>query len=190
MTQELTQATNIINKAKSLTVHTNEEATTATEVLSRANKALDLLETREHARTERLKAELAFIREPYLEPKKALKGIIADLRQKLGDYQTTSLQQAAKEAEAIATRVEEGTLKPVTAIRKLDAIDVAPAKIAVQSGSLSFRPKQTLKIVDVDKIPRMYMVPNEEMILGFLTNGKTIPGAEIEIIQVPINRRN
>lgn len=189
MTQELTQAQNIISQAKALQVHDQKQAKFATEVLSKANKALDLLSEREDERTARLKEELAFIKAPYIEPKKALKEIIADLRDKLGAYQTAATRQAAIEAQAIADKALKGRLKPETAVRKLEEIDAPEAQIDVESGSLSFRSKQVLVITDLGLIPRSFLVPDEILILEWIKRGEKIPGCTTRTIQVPYNRR-
>lgn len=186
---EIVFATDVVKEAKSLTVHNPDQASYASEVLSRANKALDILTTKEDERTKRLKEELEFIKAPYIEPKKALKAIIADLRTKLGAYQTASTQLAAGKAQVIAKKAEKELISMDVALRQLDAIETVASKITGVSGRVSFRPKQTLKIVSAREIPRSFMIPDEDAILEALVAGKKVAGCAIEIIQVPINRR-
>lgn len=172
---EIVVANDLVKKAQVLMVTTNAEAEYATEVLSRANKALDILTTKEEERTQRLKEELEFIKAPYIEPKKQLKEIIKHLRSQLGSYQTKSIQQAVIEAE-------EG-------IKNFEDIKMPAVKMATPAGTLTFRPKQTLKIVDLKKIPKKYLVPDLTLLFEALRAGTKVPGCEIEIIQVPFNRR-
>lgn len=190
MSREIIFATGVVKEAQSLTVSNHEQAEYATEVLSRANKALDVLTTKEDERTRRLKEELEFIKAPYSLPKKQLKAIIADLREKLGKYQTAHMQVAEKKAEVIASKAENEIISPVVAMRQLDKIGVPAPKLAGATGTLTFRPKQTVKIVNRSLIPRKYLVADFDLILADLVADKYVPGCEIEIIQVPFNRRN
>ncbi len=187
--QELVLASSIINEAAKLQVSSPKEATLATEVLSRANIALDRLTIKENERTFHLKEQLELEKSPFMAPKKALKEIIQDLRQKLSTYQTEETKRAQIEQQKIADRAQVGNLRPETAIRKLNEIDTPTERIYADSGKLSFRPKPTLKIVDESLIPREYMTPNGPIIFEALQDGKKIPGAEIEVVQIPINRR-
>lgn len=184
-----TQANDLAREAHTLLVTTPAQVATATEFLSRANKTLDALEAQETERTYRLKEQLKLEQAPFIVPKKTLKEIILTLRTKLGAYQTQAAQAAAIEANKIADRASKGSLKMTTAVKKLSEIDRPEDKVVVDSGSLTFRPKETLKITNIEAIPRGYLVPDEAAILTTLKTGKTIPGCEICVVQVPINRR-
>lgn len=188
--KEIVQANDIVKMAKEIQIGTHGDAEYAAEFLSKANRALDFLEEKETERTKRLKEELAYIKESYIEPKKALKAIIADLREKLSTYQTQGAILAAKEADLIAAKALSGRLSPEKAVQKLDEIDAPVKKIVVDSGKLSFIAKQTLDIQSFDAIPRSYLIPFDELILKDLKVGIKVPGCAIKIVQVPINRRN
>ncbi len=185
-----TQAIELADIAPTLHITTPGEAAKATEFLSRANKTLDALKAEEEKITAPLNEALRAARAPLAEPKKRLKETIALLRERLSNYQTLATKQALEETQKIAKRMANKTLRPETAIKKLDEIDSPLAKVETQTGSLTFRPKQVLKIVDFSKVPRAYLMVNEELALSALKANMDVPGCTIEIVQVPINRRN
>lgn len=187
---EIVFANNVVKEAAAIEIASHTDAVYATEMLTRANNALDTITIKENERTKRLEEELAFIKEPYIAPKRALKSIVADLRKKLSNYQTFGIQLALAESEKVAAKVLAGKISTEKGVQKLDEL-VSPIKrIEVPFGSLSFRPKQTLEIESFEAIPRNYLIPDEEMILKDIKAGIQIPGCKIRTIQVPINRRN
>lgn len=188
--KEITKANDLVAQAKAITIATHGDAVFAAEFLTQANKALDLLTTKENERTKRIKEELEFIKAPYIEPKRALKTIIADLRTKLGAYQTQGTIAADIEANKIADKALSGKLSAEKAVAQLDAIDAPTKKIGVNSGTLSFRPKQVLEIISFDDIPRNFLVPDMDAILRQMKEGLKVPGCILKTVQVPINRRN
>jgi hypothetical protein len=117
--------------------------------------------------------------------------VIDSVRAKLSQYQTQMMAKADKEKDAIAARIGEGKGKfsIVTGVRKIAEVTQPQAKTATSEGSLAFRPVQKLKVTDETKIPRQYLVLNETLALTDLKAGKSIEGLEIEVIQVPVNKR-
>ena len=185
----LKEAHTLLAQAPSPSITTQQQVTDATEFLSRSNNTLKLLTTVEDELTQPLKEQLDTIKEPFTAPKKQLKDVILSVRTALSNYQTEQLKLAQADAKRIAERAAKGTLRPETAIRKLDEIDTPQAKTVTTSGSLSFRATPTLKITDQSLIPHQYMLPNEKLILETLKAGTQVPGCAIEIVQVPVNRR-
>ena len=188
MTQDI-KAVLLFNKVHELEVNTPQQVIQATELLSHTNKELDALLQKEEKITKPALLVIKNERERWAPYKAMLKDTITLLRTKLSDYQTLETQRAAKEAQAIADRASRGTIKVETAVRKLSEIDAPEAKVLTSNGSLTFRPKDTLSIIDPLKIPREYLIPDEDRILKALQGGTVVPGCAIVIIQVPINRR-
>lgn len=187
---EIVFANSVVKEATAIEIATHTDAVYAAEVLTRANKALDTIIAKEKERTQRLEEELAFIKAPYIDPKRTLKTIIADLRTKLSYYQTHGIAVAAVEENKIAEKVLSGKLSAEKGVQKLDQV-VSPLKrIEVPTGSLSFKSKQTLEIISFEAIPRNYLRPDEDMILKDMKMGLKIAGCVLRTVQVPINRRN
>lgn len=177
----------LAHKANSLAI-TDEQS-----MLEASHLLADMLTVSDRIETEKTKvmrplldavnAERARWR-PY---ESAIEPSIALLRSKISRYQTQSLQLVQETKDKIASRIGagKGKLSLDTAITKAEAI-TRPAKIV---GSISFRPSQTLKITDMTLIPREYLVPDESKLLTDLKKGIKITGATIEIVQIPVNKR-
>jgi thiamine pyrophosphate-dependent acetolactate synthase large subunit-like protein len=174
-----------------LTLTTEEDVKNATEVLSKLNKTLDRVDEEKSKILDPLK-EAAKAEKARWEPlETAFKGAIDRIRGLLSSYQTAKIKAQKEEEDKILARTKEGkgNFTAETAIRKLEAVEAPQAKVTTDVGSLAFRPKDTLKITDESLIPRRYLVVDESRLLTDLKSGLTIPGAEIEVIQVPVNRR-
>ena len=179
----------LTESAEALTIRTAEDMTQATELLSMANLSMDKIEAEENKivlpAKEVIKAEQA----RWKPLKDSLKPAIALLRTKISAYQTEELRKTKEKEAKLAERAAKGTLKFETAVKKSAALSRPEEKVSTALGSLSFRPTQQLVIEDLNSIPREYLVPDEQAILTALKSGKKVPGARVETIQVPINRR-
>jgi len=95
------------------------------------------------------------------------------------------------EEEKIAARMKpgRGNLKAGTAIKQMASVEAPEDKVTTDSGGLSFREKKVLKITDEKLIPKQYWIVDEDAVLAALKEGAKIPGAGIEIIMTPVNKR-
>ena len=162
----------------------------ATEYMSKANKFLDALKKDREAITKPINDSLKAIRAKYKPTEDKLTAIVANIRTQMTVYQTEQLRLQAEEERKITDMIEKGTLTMETAIKKIENIETPANKTTTDLGSVSFRATPRLKIIDEKLIPREYLIINEDAIMGALKANITVPGAEIEIIQVPVNRRN
>ncbi len=164
----------------------------ATEYLSQANKYLDTLTKDKETMTRPLNEALRTIRAKYKPTEDKLNDIIATIRQALMAYQTeqTALQQ--KKEQKVIDQLNANKITTEKAVQKIEKIAVTgPAvKTTTLSGSVTFRPTQTLTILDPLLIPREYLIPDTALLLIKLKEGVIIPGAKITVIQVPVNRKN
>jgi hypothetical protein len=181
----------VILQAERLQVIDELSLTTATELLSQANTLLKQTQTHHKVEAEPFEFPLKEIDTRYSPTEKALKNIIASIRLSIGSYQTKVTQLLKEQELAIASRIApgKGNLSLDSAVARIENLDKPIERVIVNSGSLSFREKQTLKIVDSTIIPREYLVPDEDKILDVLKAGQSVAGCEIEVVQVPINRR-
>lgn len=179
----------IVTKAKSLKVTTPESLKLSAELLSRANQALDKITEEKKKLTDPLNQAIKEVRFRYKVVEEPLQDIISYLRGEQSAYQTKVIAEQRKAEQKIAERVEQGKLTAEGAVRRLDKIEKSPDSVTTDSGMLKFRPDKVLKITDEKKIPRDFLIPDEKMILATLKAGKSVPGCEIEIVQVPLNYR-
>ncbi len=190
----------IVEKAQSLIITDEKSLTEATELLSRANKILDQIEEEREKVTVPLNAALKAENGRWKPMKDLLGGVVKNLREKASDYQTRMVRQAEEEANKIADRVGpgKGKISVETAAKQIAEIEKPAEKVTgAISGSLAFRPKDTLKITDMTNFLHFvanagkfhYVEVSETEVLNELKAGVKIVGAEIEVIQVPVNSR-
>lgn len=192
-TKELTitkEINPLLLKAQTLEITSPKDMISATEILSQANKFLDKLTEDKEKMTKPINELLKEIRAKYKPNEEILTNIIKNIRLNMSTYQTEQLRLKRIDDEKIAARVAKGTLKVDTAIAKMEENQGPDQTIASDSGQIKFRTDKKLKITDPLAIPREYLEINEKEVLDALKLGKSIPGAEIELIQIPINSRN
>jgi len=181
----------LIKEGQSFKITSPEDMSKSAELLSRCNRYLDSLTLEKEKVTKPLNEALKEVRGRYKPVETALTSTIAALRSEQSRYQTEQVR-IQREAEAkIAARVKEGkgNLKIETAVKKLAEVDRPEVVVATESGALKFRTSQVLKVVDLAKIPKSYFDLNESRLTKDLKAGKTIPGAELEEVQTPVNYR-
>lgn len=179
----------ITEEAMSIVIRNQDDMRTATELLSRMNIVKKKITAEKEKVTKPLNEALKAERERWKPIEEMYEERIEHVRELMSEYQTAEIKRQREEEEKIAKRALEGRLKPETAVRKLEAIERVDAKVTADSGSISFREDKVLKITDEAKIPREYLMVDERKLLADLKEGRAIPGAEVEIRMVPVNRR-
>lgn len=185
MTQELS----LITKASTLIVDSKEsmiQAATLTGKLKTLKKSTEAVEKEilaELAKTD-LAKEHALQREFRLKVEKAIK-FVSD---QVNKYQTAEARKAVEAQAKLADRVDRGTMKLDTAVRKMDEIEKPLDKFETADGSVSFKTIPKLDIIDASLIPREYLVVDEVAVFAALKEGKIIPGAQIIQVKSLNNR--
>lgn len=181
----------IIDRASGLVVNTQADVEVAVEVLSRLNKNLDAIEAEKDKVLLPLKEAMKAEKARWKPLEDMFGDAVSRIRGLLSAFQTAQVKLAKEEEEKILARTKEGkgNFTAETAIRKLGDIETPVAKVAVASGGLSFRESKVLKITNIKLIPDAYWIVDEGAVLTALKEGKVVPGAEIEVIQVPVNKR-
>lgn len=189
----------IVAKAETQTIKSASDMQKAVELLSTVNKQLDKIVAEKEKVTKPLNEALKAERGRWKPFETILESAISTLRSRISAYQTEQTRLAAIEAEKVASRIKpgKGNLSVEKGIEKLGEINTPTKAVATSSGSVKFREDKKLKITDLKKL-QGYAVRtqdwsffdlNESELLKQLKEGKTIPGAEIEIIQTPVNSR-
>jgi len=183
-------STPLVERGEAIVIDSPDALVEATAILSQINKNLDFIKVSKNTILDPLKIA-AKAEKARWEPLESLfKPVVASLRTKLSEYQTMVLKAKAEADAKIAARVKEGkgNLKAETAVRKMED-NAVETKVETAVGGLSFREKKTLKITDEGLVPEKYWIIDEDAVLADLKEGVTVPGAEIEILQVPVNKR-
>lgn len=178
-----------VTAANELVIESQDDMLHATELLSKINLAGDMIKSQKEAITKPLNASLAAARELFkpLELVQAeAKSIVA---KKMIDFQTKfEAERAAKEAK-IVERVEKGTLKIETAVRKVEALGEVENKVQAVSGSVTFKEVRVPKVTDESLIPREYLEVNMVKVRKDALAGIQIPGVVVEIEKQLSNSR-
>lgn len=182
-------------------ITTIAEMEIATETLSIINGVAKQLDKDKKKLTDPLNELRGEILGRFKPAESALKGWIDMFRTQMSIYQTRLDQESSAETKKIAARVGDGKghLTVETAVRKIGEIEKPAEKIASVAGSVTFRKDRVLKVTNEDKVwnhaaltknKDSYFMINFDRLLEDLKAGKIVPGAEIEIISIPINRRS
>lgn len=181
----------IVEKAESLKIVDEKSMEEAVELLSKANKGLDLITEEKEKVTKPLNEALKAERARWKPMETVLESAVSILRKGISAYQTEAKRKADLETAKLAERVGEGKgkLKAETAIRKMGEIEGPQAKVATASGSLKFRTEKKFEVVDMSKLPIEYLLPDEPAIRKAMKEGTELPGVRYYTEEVPINSR-
>ena len=179
----------IVLKATSLKITDTITLSQSAEFLSQCNKYLDGITSEKKKITDPINAALKEVRLRYKPVEDNLNEAITSLRTEQSRYATAERAKQLADETKIAARVAKGTLKIETAVNKLSVMDKPENQVTTDNGMVKFRDKQTLKITDITKIPRQFLIPNESAILESLKAGNKVGGCEIEILSIPVNYR-
>lgn len=101
------------------------------------------------------------------------------LKGKILAYNREVAEEARKKEEAIAKRVEKGTMKIETAETKMDQVEKLDKTTRNESGAVQVRKIKKVRIVDEALLPREYLTPNMTAIRRDALSGKEIAGVEV-----------
>lgn len=112
------------------------------------------------------------IEDQFIEAEKIIKG-------KLLEYTKKINEEARKKEEAIAKRVEKGTLKVETAEKKISEVEKVDNQTSGEVGKVQIKKVKKVRIVNESDIPREYLVPDLVKIRKDALAGKEIAGVEV-----------
>ena len=172
------QATKALNAANEINISTQEHYESATDLLSKIKSVGKLIKERKEEITKPLTDALNSARDLFKPIEQSHAEAERIIKGKMVDYQNE--QEKIREAEKakIAARVEKGTLKQETAVKKMAEITTVPTNAQGKFGSVSTRIIKRISIIDASLIPREYCVPDNTLIKEALDAGKEVPGAK------------
>ena len=180
-----------IAEAQALEITSPAQMTEGVQYLSQLNKFLDRVVEYKKSKTDPINKALKIIRAETKPIEEALEGSISVVRQKMSSYQTEQKRITDEAAERIAARVRAGTgnLTPETAIKKLEALDTPEKVVSADSGSVQFRTKHRVEILDIKALPAEYLIADEAKILQAQKEGIDLAGVRYYTTQEPYNTR-
>jgi len=181
----------VLAKAWSVTIKGDSDMRYAVENLSSLNRYLDEVTSQREAITKPLTAALKSARALFKPIEERLGGAIGSVRAEMSRYQTLEVVRVENEASKIAKRVGEGRGKIgiETAVRKIGEIDGVASSVIGDNGMVKFRSVRKFEILEVDKVPREYMVVDEIAVRKAMLAGIKIAGVRYFEEQVVNNFR-
>jgi hypothetical protein len=179
----------VVKTAEALVIKDAQGMSNAVELLSQVNKNLDRVGAEEDKVVKPLKEALKAEQARWKPIKTALEAARDALRSTMSKWQTEQNRIKAEAEAKLAARVEKGTMKLETAVRKVAEIDTPAQSVATDAGMVKFRTVAELLIDNADLIPRKYLVVDEAAVKAALKAGIKVPGAVLVDEQVPVNYR-
>lgn len=174
------QATKALGAAQALTITSAEDRAAATDLLSKMKTVAKLIKAQKETVTKPMMTALENARGLFKPIETNLSDGEALVKRKMLDWDAEQDRAAEMARQKLAARVEKGTMKPETAVAKMENIQSAPTTVAGRSGGQTqTRIVKKYRVVDESKIPREYLVPNMAAITEALKAGKEVPGAEV-----------
>ena len=179
----------IITRAESLTILTVETITEAVDLLSSLNRIKDEITTEKEKVTRPLLDALAEERAKWKPKEVKLDSLITKIPQAMTQYQTDLVSAQRLEQELIAKKLQNGKIKPQTAIKRMNDVEGVSNTIEATTGKISFKTVTKFKLVDHKALSPEYILLNEEKVREMLKNGQKLAGIEYWDEQVPVNYR-
>jgi hypothetical protein len=179
------QVTTVSNQAGDLMIDSPESMTQATDILSKIKTSAKEIEKRKKEITDPLNASLKSARALFKPLEDDLATAEKTIKDKMLDYSNEVDAKAAAEAAKLEARVEKGTMRTDTAMRKMDDIETMGSSVQGAKGSVQFRIVRNVKIVDPTKIPLKYLTNEKVMdalraaVRTDVLNGTKVDGVEI-----------
>lgn len=179
----------VVSRAKELAITGPKEVEVGVEMLSQLNRFSDSVTREKEKVTKPLNEALKAERGRWKPIETMLDEAIAVVRCKLSAYQTEKREEERAAEEKLVARVEKGTIKVDTAVRKIGEIERAEAKVFTDSGSVKFRTVKKFEVIDIGAVPIEYHLIDESAIRKAMVAGVEVAGVRYFDEEVPVNSR-
>jgi len=181
----------VVEKAEGLTIVSEEDMVVASDVLDEVKKVEKSIVDRKKEITGPLMTALASARslfKPLESGHKEAKGII---KEKMLDYTVAEEERIEVEKERVVKRVEKGTMRVDTGIKKMEDIGDTPKSFEGTNSKTSIKKITKLRIIDESLIPREYLIPDlKKLTEAVLKNKIEVAGTETFIEKSIVGRSN
>lgn len=152
---------------------------TAIELANRLNQTKKVIEAKRKSLTEPIKQSVKDIEEMFKPMEKRLETMIEQIKSRSIEYVTAEEKRIADEKAKIDKKLEDGRLKPETAIRKTQELGTVEKTTQTEAGRMIMKTVKVVKIINEADIPREYLVPDMAKIKADIKAGKEIKGVEV-----------
>ena len=173
------QATKALTAAQELAIASQEDMVKATDILSKIKTVGKMIKERKEAITKPLMESLNSVRDLFRPIESNHVEAEKIIKTKMLAWQDAEDKRAEAERAKVAARVEKGTMKPETAVEKMEQIQDAPVTTKGKVGTVSTKIIKKYRVTDESKLPREFLTPDMGKITEALKAGQAVPGAEM-----------
>ena len=178
-------------KANELTISNEEDMAKASDMLSELKLVETALNETKVSITRPIMDSLASVRDLFKPLEKNFTSAKTTIKAKMLDYSVAEEKRITEEQARVEKRLEKGTLRTDTAIRKMEEIGEVKKSFAGSAGKTSIRTVTKMRIADESLIPREYLTPDLKKITDAVLREKlSIPGVETYDEKSVVARKN
>lgn len=172
------QATKALAAAEALTIKTEKDAESATDILSKIKTVGKMIKERKEQITKPLSEALNSARDLFkpieqnhAEAERIIKG-------KLLNWQEAERKRIEKDTAKVVDKMESGKMTTEKAVAKIEDIGEVKTSVTGKVGQISTREVPKYKLTNEELVPREFCSPDMAKIKKALDAGIQVPGAE------------
>lgn len=175
-----TQVSKYENQAMAVTINTQEDYANAVDLVSKLKETGSKLKNTKELITKPLNEALKNARALFAPIEEQFEKAEAIIKDKLLNYKRKIDAEARAKEAKIAADLESGKIKKIeTAEKKIEKIERVENTTRGSVGELQIRKIKKVRIVDEEKIPRKYLIPDNVAIRRDALSGIEIQGVEV-----------
>lgn len=171
------QATKALKAAQDVVIKDDKTMEEAAELRKKIKQVGKLIKDKKESITKPLMLALANVRDMFRPIEDSHKQATDLIESKITKY--IQLKEAVRkiEEEKLQARVEKGTMRPDTALNKMTEM----GEVKKSGDTFTTYKHQYFEIIDINKIPREYMLPDETKIRKAMLSGISIEGIQFHV---------
>lgn len=188
--QELTavkaQLTKNLNKANSLEIKDEESLAQASDILRNVKILSKDIKTRKELITKPINEGLKSVRDFFRPFEDSLASIEARIKGQMLKFEAEQRRLEREREAKLQQEVEQGKKTFSDAVQEAVEAPILATSVSGKKGTIQYRVTKAIELVNVEEVPREFMVPNYDLIKQMmLKEGKEVPGFKvIEVKQV------
>lgn len=182
-----TQVTKALTAAEEIKIETELDFEVASEILAKVKTFAKLIKTKKEEITKPLNESLKNVRALFAPIEENQEEAERVIKGKMVEFQTESERKQQEVKQKLAERVERGTMKPETAVAKIENMEEVPVNRETQNSKVTFRVDVKVRITDESLIPREYLVVDMVKVKDAVLKQKLqVPGVETYEEKTPV----
>ena len=172
------QATKALQAAELLTIKTEKDAESATDILSKIKTVGKMIKERKEQITKPLSEALNSARDLFKPIEQNHAEAERIIKTKLLNWQEAERKRIEKDTAKVVDKMESGKMSTEKAVAKIEDIGEVQTKVTGKVGQISTREVPKYKVTNEEIVPREFCSPDMAKIKKALDAGIQVPGAE------------